>query len=184
MISVNKLRVGKNPPHDINVVIEIPKGGNIKYEIDAESGAIFVDRKLSTTMFYPGNYGFIPQTEEEDGDPTDVLVLGDDPFVPMSIIRAHPIGVLLTEDEKGQDSKIIAVPIAKIDQNFANFTDVENIPEHMRNQIKYFFEHYKELEHGKYVKVMGMENNEVAKKKISEAIERYKHKIDNMQNKV
>lgn len=184
MISVNKLRVGKNPPHDINVVIEIPKGGNIKYEIDAESGAIFVDRKLSTTMFYPGNYGFIPQTEEEDGDPTDVLVLGDDPLVPMSIIRTHPIGVLLTEDEKGQDSKIIAVPIAKIDQNFATFIDVEDIPEHMRNQIKYFFEHYKELEQGKYVKVVGMENNEVAKKKISEAIERYKQNSDNTQGKV
>jgi len=154
LISVNKLRVGENPPHDINVIIEIPKGGNIKYEIDAESGAIFVDRKLSTTMFFPGNYGFIPQTEEKDGDPTDVLVLGDDPLVPMSIIRTHPIGVLLTEDEKGQDSKIIAVPIAKIDQNFATFIDVANIPEHMRNQIKYFFEHYKELEQGKYVKVV------------------------------
>jgi inorganic pyrophosphatase len=107
-------------------------------------------------MFYPGNYGFIPQTEEEDGDPTDVLVLGGDPLVPISIIRTHPIGVLLTEDEKGQDSKIIAVPIAKIDQNFATFIDVENIPEQMRNQIKYFFEHYKELEQGKYVKVVGM----------------------------
>jgi inorganic pyrophosphatase len=178
LISVSKLQAGKNPPDDINVVIEIPKGGNIKYEIDAESNTIFVDRKLSATMVYPSNYGFIPQTEEKDGDPTDVLVLGDDPLVPMSIIRSHPVGVLLTEDEKGQDSKIIAVPIAKIDPNFATFKDIENIPEHMRNQIKYFFEHYKELEEGKYVKVMGMENNEVAKKKISEAIERYKQNIN------
>ncbi|MDQ3902731.1 MAG: inorganic diphosphatase, partial [Thermoproteota archaeon] len=106
------LAPGKNPPDEINAVIEIPKGSSIKYEIDAESGAVFVDRKLFTAMFYPCNYGFIPQTREDDGDPIDVLVLGNDAVIPMSVIRANPVGVLQTEDEEGQDSKVIAVPIA------------------------------------------------------------------------
>ncbi|MFL6329653.1 MAG: inorganic diphosphatase, partial [Nitrososphaeraceae archaeon] len=104
------LTPGKNPPDEINAVIEIPKGSNIKYEIDAESGVVFVDRKLFTAMFYPCNYGFIPQSREDDGDPVDVMVLGNDAVMPMSVIRANPVGVLLTEDEEGQDSKVIAVP--------------------------------------------------------------------------
>lgn len=171
---INTLKPGENPPHEINAVIEIPKGSSIKYEIDAESGALFVDRKLFTAMFYPSNYGFIPQTKEDDGDPLDVIVLGNDPVVPMSIIRAHPIGVLLTEDEEGKDSKIIAVPIKKLDPSFSTVTDISNIPAFIHDQIKHFFEHYKELEKGKYVKVIGWEDKEVAKKKIADAIERYK----------
>jgi inorganic pyrophosphatase len=176
---LNTLNPGKNPPDEINVVIEIPKGSSIKYEMDAASGAIFVDRRLFSAMFYPCNYGFIPQTREGDGDPVDVLVLGNDPVIPLSIIRSHPIGVLLTEDEEGQDSKIIAVPITRLDPSFSTITDITDIPEHIRNQIKHFFEHYKELEKGKYVKVRGWEDKKVAKNKISEAIERYKKENSN-----
>jgi inorganic pyrophosphatase len=174
LVIINTLKPDIRPQEIINVVIEVPKGSSIKYEIDIESGAILVDRKLFTGMFYPCNYGFIPHTKEEDGDPVDVLVLGNDPVVPMAIMRAHPIGILVAEDEAGRDSKIIAVPIAKIDPSFSTITDVDNIPEHMRDQIKHFFEHYKELEKGKYVKITGWEGKAVAKKKISEAIERYK----------
>ena len=171
------LAPGKNPPDEINAVIEIPKGSSIKYEIDAESGAVFVDRKLFTAMFYPCNYGFIPQSREDDGDPIDVLVLGNDAVIPMSVIRANPVGVLLTEDEEGQDSKVIAVPIAKLDPNFSKITNIDSIPEHVRNEITHFFEHYKELEKGKYVKIKGWENKEIAKKRITEAIERYRNHI-------
>lgn len=171
---INTLKSGENPPDEINAVIEIPKGSSIKYEMDAESGAIFVDRRLFTAMFYPCNYGFIPQTREEDGDPVDVLVLGNDSVMPMSIIRSRPVGVLLTEDEEGQDSKIIAVPITRLDPSFSTVTDISNIPEHIRDQIKHFFEHYKELEKGKYVKVIGWNDKEKARKEIAEAIEKYK----------
>ena len=171
---LDSLRPGKNPPDEINAVIEIPKGSNIKYEIDAESGAVFVDRKLFTAMFYPCNYGFIPQSMEDDGDPVDVLVLGNDAVIPMAVIRANPVGVLLTEDEEGQDSKVIAVPITKLDPSFSSVTNINSIPEHIRGQIKHFFEHYKELEKGKYVKVIGWEDKETAKKRICQAIDRYR----------
>lgn len=176
---INTIKPGENPPDEINAIIEIPKGSSIKYEMDAESGAIFVDRRLFTAMFYPCNYGFIPQTREEDGDPVDVLVLGNDSVIPTSIIRSRPVGVLLTEDEEGQDSKIIAVPITKLDPSFSTVTDISNIPEHIRDQIKHFFEHYKELEKGKYVKVIGWDDKEKAKTKIAEAIEKYKKENNN-----
>ncbi|HEY8139822.1 MAG TPA: inorganic diphosphatase [Nitrososphaera sp.] len=174
MALVDNLKAGKNPPDEINVVVEIPKGSNIKYEIDDETGALFVDRKLFTAMFYPCNYGFVPRTREKDGDPVDVLVLGNDPVVPSSVIRANPVGVLITADEEGEDSKIVAVPISKVDPSFADVKDIETVPQYIRDQIKHFFEHYKELEKGKYVKVKSWENRESAKKKISEALERYK----------
>ena len=146
MIFISKLNSDNNPQDGINVIVEIPKGSNIKYEIDVENGALFVDRKLSTTMFYPFNYGFIPNTKEDDGDPVDVFVLGDYPLVPMSVIRANPVGMLLTEDQDGRDSKIIAVPIEKVDPSFSNVTDINSIAEHIRNQIKHFIEHHKDLE--------------------------------------
>jgi inorganic pyrophosphatase len=171
---VDTLKAGKNPPEEINVVIEIPKGSNIKYEIDEESGAVFVDRKLFTAMFYPCNYGFVPQTKEKDGDPVDVLVLGNDPVVPAAVIKANPVGVLITEDEEGQDAKVVAVPVAKVDPSFSDVKDIDSVPAYIKDQIKHFFEHYKELEKGKYVKVAGWENKESAKKKISEAMQRYK----------
>lgn len=174
MAIVDALKAGKNPPEEINVVIEIPKGSNIKYEIDDESGALFVDRKLFTAMFYPCNYGFVPQTKEKDGDPVDVLVLGNDAVAPTSVIRANPVGVLITADEEGEDAKVVAVPVAKIDPTFSDVKDINNVPQHIQDQIKHFFEHYKELEKGKYVKVTGWQNAQTAKSKIKEAMERYK----------
>jgi inorganic pyrophosphatase len=173
VIHLEALSAGKNPPDEINVLIEIPKGSNIKYEIDSETGALFVDRILSTSMSYPCNYGFIPKTKEEDGDPVDVFVLSNDPLVTMSIIRCQPVELLLTEDQAGQDSKIIAVPITKIDPDFSSITDLTNIPEHTLSQLKHFIEHHKDLEEGKYVMIKGLEREEVAKKKISESIENY-----------
>src|SRR5919201_999295 len=156
MMRIDARSAGRNPPEEINVVIEIPKGSAIKYEIDMETGALFVDRVLSTSMVYPCNYGFVPKTEEEeedhdedDNDPVDVFVLGNEPVVPMSIIRSKPIGVLLTEDQDGQDSKIIATPIPSIDPNFSSVIDLNDIQEHTLNQLKHFVEHHKELEEGK-----------------------------------
>lgn len=170
----NTLRAGEYAPEEINVIIEIPKGSNIKYEIDITSGLIFVDRILLSAMHYPCNYGFIPQTKEEDGDSVDVFVLGNDPVIPLAVIKARPIGVLLTEDEKGQDSKIVAAPLNKVDPSFSTITEVDNIPEYLRNQITHFFEHYKELEEGKYVKVVGWKGREIAMKKISDAMNRFR----------
>jgi inorganic pyrophosphatase len=165
---------GENAPEEINVLIEIPKGSSIKYELDTTNGLIFVDRILLSAMYYPCNYGSIPKTKEEDGDPVDVLVLGNDPIIPMAVIRARPVGVLLTEDEKGHDSKIVAAPLNKIDPSFSTIKEVDDIPESLRNQITHFFEHYKELEQGKYVKIIGWKGREIAKKQISEAIDKFK----------
>ncbi len=165
---------GENAPEEINVIIEIPKGSSIKYELDTTNGLIFVDRILLSAMYYPCNYGSIPKTKEEDGDPVDVLVLGHNPIIPMAVIRARPVGVLLTEDEKGHDSKIVAAPLNKIDPSFSTIKDVDDIPEYLRNQITHFFEHYKELEHGKYVKVIGWKGRDIAKKQISEAMNKFK----------
>jgi inorganic pyrophosphatase len=166
-------KVSSGPADQINVVIEIPKGSNIKYEIDKDSGTLFVDRKLFTAMFYPCNYGFIPSTLEDDGDPVDVLVIGDFSVVPLSVLKAVPVGVLLTEDEEGQDSKILAKPISKIDSSFTSIKDIEDISSELKKQIEHFFAHYKELEGGKYVKIIGWGNREMAEKKISDAIHRY-----------
>jgi inorganic pyrophosphatase len=168
------LSAGENAPEEINVIIEIPKGSSIKYELDTTSGLIFVDRILLSAMYYPCNYGSIPKTKEADGDPVDVLVLGNDPIIPMAVIRARPVGVLLTEDEKGHDSKIVAAPLNKIDPSFSDIKEVDDIPEYLRNQITHFFEHYKELEQGKYVKIIGWRGREIAKKQISEAIHKFK----------
>lgn len=172
MIHLNELSAGKNPPNEINVVIEITKGSNIKYEMDSETGALFVDRILSTSMSYPCNYGFIPKTKEQNGDPVDVFVLACDPVVVMSVIRCQPIGILLTEDQDGQDSKIVAIPLAKVDPN-SSITDIDSIPEHTLSQLKHFIEHHKDLEEGKYVKIKGLEGKGVAKKKISDAMVKY-----------
>jgi len=160
----------KQSPDQCTAMIEIPKGSNIKYEYDTESGFIFVDRKLFTAMYYPCNYGFLPNTLEKDGDPVDVLVLGETPLAPLSLIKVMPVGVLQTEDEEGQDSKIVAIPTSKIDPSFSNVKDIEDVPQHLRDQIKHFFEHYKELEKGKYVKVSGWEGKDSASRKIIDAI--------------
>lgn len=173
LISLDSVEVG-DPSKAINIVVEIPKGSSIKYEFDTATGWLFVDRKLYTAMNYPFNYGFIPKTLEMDGDPVDALILGEDPVVPLSIVKSRPIGVLLTEDEEGQDSKVIATPVSKIDPTFSKIDDIKDLPEYIENQITHFFEHYKELEEGKFVKVKGWEGKQGAVKKITESIQRFK----------
>jgi inorganic pyrophosphatase len=170
---INSVNSGKHPPDDINVIIEIPKGSNIKYEIDIESGLLFVDRKLPSSMVYPFNYGYIPKTQESSSDPVDVFILGDDPLVPMSLIQARPIGILLTEDQDGEDSKIIAAPVEKVDDTYCAFTDLTSIPIPILNKLEHFIKHHKDLEKGKYVNIISWENKDLAKKVITEAIERY-----------
>lgn len=164
---------GKNPPEDIYVVVEIPLGSNIKYELDKESGMIFVDRVLFTSMVFPFNYGFVPKTLEEDGDPVDVVLLSYDSVAPGSVVRARPIGLLEMEDENGPDSKIIAVPHEKIDNRFAKIKDINDVDDAVKDRIKHFFEHYKELEKGKWVKVRNWKGREVALEAIQKAIDRY-----------
>lgn len=155
----------------INVIIEIPMNSNpIKYEFDKESGAIFVDRFINTAMFYPCNYGFIPNTLSGDGDPVDVLVVSNYPVVPNCVIKSRPIGVLMMEDESGLDEKIIAVPISKLDKTFDNIYDLDNLNQTLKERIIHFFEHYKDLEKGKWVKVIGFEGASKAKTLIAEGI--------------
>lgn len=172
-MDLSKLGPGKNAPDEVNVVIEIPINSGVKYEIDKETGLLVVDRILYTSMVYPFNYGFIPGTLEEDGDPVDVLVISYDSLLPGSMIKARPIGVLETEDEKGRDAKIVAVPASKIDPRFENWKDIEDIPVAVKQRIEHFFAHYKELEKGKWVKVVGWRGREEALKRIKAAIERY-----------
>lgn len=175
--SIHKIKAGKNPPDEIYVVIEIPQGSSIKYEIDEETWELFVDRFLHTAMFYPLNYGFIPQTREEDGDPVDVLVLSDQPVTPKSVIASRPIGLLETEDQDGLDAKIIAVPLNKIDPTYTAFNEYTDLPKILQSKIVHFFEQYKNLEEGKWTKVKGWKGAEAAKEKIREAIENYNRKV-------
>lgn len=150
---MNNLSPGKNPPDQIHVFIEIPAGGSIKYELDKDSGVVFVDRFLYTAFSYPFNYGFIPSTKADDGDPVDVLVLCDKTVAPGVVIPAVPIGMLEMEDEEGIDTKIIAVPTVKVDPLYGTWKDIGDVPDAIKNKIKHFFEHYKELEPGKWVKI-------------------------------
>jgi inorganic pyrophosphatase len=170
---LDKLSPGKNPPSDINVVIEIPQGsGAVKYEIDKDSGALFVDRFLGTSMAYPANYGFVPGSLGEDGDPIDVLVVSHTPLVPGCVVRARPIGVLVMEDEKGMDEKILAVPAGKLTPYFDKVTSYKDLPEIVCQQIGHFFEHYKDLEPGKWVKIASWQEKNEAEALISAAIAR------------
>jgi len=172
---LDKIPAGTKPPWDLNVVIEIPLGGHpVKYEVDKESGAIFVDRFLHTAMFYPGNYGFVPHTLSEDGDPIDVMVVGHVPVTAGAIIRARPVGALIMEDEAGQDEKIIAVPVDKLHPYYTNVSSFRDLPEILRDQIAHFFEHYKDLEKGKWVRISGWEEPAAAARLIEEAIARAK----------
>ncbi len=167
---VEKIGAGKNPPEDLFAVIEIPANSSIKYELDKESGAIFVDRFLFTAMHYPFNYGFVPQTLASDGDPVDILVISREPVAPGSVIRVRPIGMLVMEDEKGMDEKVIAVPVKKLDPEYAGVKDVMDLPEVLRQKIKHFFEHYKELEPGKWVKLREWKGADDAKAYITSAL--------------
>jgi len=174
---INKISAGLNPPEEINVIIEVPVGGAaVKYEMHKRSGAILVDRILHTPMRYPANYGYIPHTLSDDGDPCDVLVVVGEPLVPGCIIRARPIGVLLMEDEAGGDEKILAVPDLKTDPTYKNVHKHDDLPELLLNQIQHFFEHYKDLEKGKWVKVTGWKDRAAAEAIISQNIEMAKEK--------
>jgi len=152
-MDIAKISVGRAPPDEINVIVEIPQGGPIKYEIDKASGALFVDRFLGTAMVYPGNYGFVPHTLAEDGDPIDVLIVGPGPVLPGAVVPCRPVGALLMEDEYGRDEKIIAVPVERVRPFDAAVCSQQDLPAAMRDQIVHFFEHYKDLEPGKWVKV-------------------------------
>lgn len=172
----DKIGPGSKAPEEVNVVIEIPINSGVKYELDKESGVLVVDRILYTSMVYPFNYGFIPGTLEEDGDPVDILVVSYDPLIPGSVIKARPVGVLETEDEKGRDAKIVAVPSDKIDPRFQGIRDVNDIPEAIRQRIEHFFQHYKELEKGKWVKIVGWRSRTEALERIKQAVERFSRK--------
>ncbi|GAB4184990.1 MAG: inorganic diphosphatase [Thalassobaculales bacterium] len=154
-MDIARIAVGSNPPHDVNVVVEIPQGGvPVKYELDKQSGALMVDRFLHTAMFYPGNYGFIPHTLADDGDPIDVVVVGQVPVVPGAVIRSRPIGALLMEDEAGPDEKIVAVPVDKLHPFYSGVQSYQDLPAILCDQIAHFFQHYKDLEKGKWVTIV------------------------------
>ncbi|MDF7667544.1 inorganic diphosphatase [Orbaceae bacterium ESL0727] len=168
---------GKSVPDDIYVVIEIPANADpIKYEVDKETGALFVDRFMATAMFYPCNYGYINHTLSLDGDPVDVLVPTPYPLQPGSVIRCRPVGVLKMTDESGVDAKVIAVPHSKLSKEYDHIKDINDLPELLKSQIKHFFEQYKALEKGKWVKVDGWENVDAARQEIIDSVERAKKK--------
>jgi inorganic pyrophosphatase len=180
---IDAIARGKNPPEDINVIIEVPVGGHpIKYEMDKDSGALFVDRFLYTPMTYPGNYGFVPHTLSDDGDPIDVLVCSTRPLFPGCVINCRPIGVLKMEDNKGLDEKVIAVPSPELTQRYTKVFEHTDLPEITLKQIEHFFEHYKDLEPGKWVKIGGWAGSAEAKQMIREAVERYDNAKESEKN--
>lgn len=168
----NKISSGKNPPSEINVFIEISQGSSIKYELDKNSGTLAVDRILHTSMNFPFNYGFIPQTHAEDGDPADVVLISSMPIAPGALIASRAIGLLEMEDEAGLDNKILAVPIEKIDPQFANIKDITDLNENIKQRIRHFFEHYKELEPGKWVRVKNFLGRTSAEEQIKNSLEK------------
>lgn len=175
---IEAIPIGDNPPEDVNVIVEVPVGGEpIKYELNKEAGTLFVDRFLYTPMRYPGNYGFVPHTLSDDGDPIDVLVANTRPLVPGCVIAARPIGVLVMEDEQGQDEKIVAVPSTRITRRYEKIRDFAELPEITRDQINHFFEHYKDLETGKWVKIHDWGNAAQAKTMIQQGISRARSKF-------
>ncbi|MCB9958964.1 MAG: inorganic diphosphatase [Rhodospirillaceae bacterium] len=172
-MDINLIPVGEDPPWDVNVIIENPLGGSpVKYEIDKTSRAIFVDRFLHTAMFYPGNYGFIPHTLAGDGDPMDVIVVGQVPVIAGAVLRSRPVGMMRMEDEAGEDEKILAVPVDKLHPYFSSVTNYDQLPATLLEQIAHFFSHYKDLEKEKWVKVQGWEDAEAAAKAINKSIDR------------
>ena len=172
-MNLNAIGAGKNPPEDIHVVVEISQGAvPVKYELDKDSGTLFVDRFLTTSMIYPANYGFVPCTLSDDGDPVDVLVLTQHPIQAGAVIRCRPIGVLMMEDEKGQDEKVLAVPHTKLDPFYEGIKNYTDLPASVCEKINHFFEHYKDLEKGKWVKVTGWADATKAKTMITEGVTR------------
>jgi inorganic pyrophosphatase len=172
---IDAIAVGFNPPEDVNVIVEVPIGGEpIKYEMDKAAGTLVVDRFLHTPMRYPGNYGFVPHTLSEDGDPIDVLVANTRPIVPGAVINVRPIGVLKMVDDAGGDEKILAVPVPKLTKRYAHVHNYTDLPRIAIEQMQHFFEHYKDLEPGKWVKTDGWGDAAEARRLIAEAIERAK----------
>lgn len=171
---MSNLTAGEKAPEIVNVFVEIPQGVSVKYELDKESGVIFVDRFLYTEMEYPFNYGFVPGTLADDGDAVDILVLSSKPVVPGVVIPSRPIGMLEMEDEAGIDNKVVAVPTQKVDQKFKNYNDVTDIPEEVKKNIKYFFENYKKSEPGKWVKIKEWKGREEAIVEVKKGIANYK----------
>jgi inorganic pyrophosphatase len=169
-----KLQIGDKAPEQVNVFIEIPKDSSIKYELDKETGVVMVDRFLYTAMAYPFNYGFVPETLAEDGDPIDIMVLTDKTLAPGVMIPAKIIGMLEMEDEAGIDTKIVAVPPVKIDPFFGVYEDVHDIPEALKNKMKHFYENYKTLEPGKWVKLKDWKAKETAVEAVTKSMEAYK----------
>lgn len=172
-MDLSKIKTGINPPDDVNVLIEVPLGGDaIKYEIDKESGAMFVDRFLYTEMRYPCNYGFVPHTLSLDGDPIDVMVVGNRPLVPGSVLRVRPVGVLMMTDDKGPDEKILAVPHPKLTGYYDKIATYHDLPQTLCDKIAHFFTHYKDLEIGKWTRIDGWYGVEKARELIDEAVKR------------
>ena len=171
-MNIDAIPIGKNPPDDLNVIIEVPLGGEpIKYEIDKASGALFVDRFLYTPMRYPGNYGFVPHTLCGDGDPLDVIVLNSRPLGPGAVVRSRPVGVLFMEDDGGQDEKILAVPVSKLTKMYDGIKDISDMQEIQLERVKHFFTHYKDLEPGKWAKIDRIGDLADARRVILESIE-------------
>jgi inorganic pyrophosphatase len=171
---IDAISIGKNPPEDVNVIVEVPVGGHpIKYEMDKDAGTLVVDRFLYTPMTYPGNYGFVPHTLSEDGDPIDVLIASTRPLVPGCVINVRPIGVLMMEDNSGKDEKIIAVPSPKLTLRYEKVKEYTDLPEITLKQIEHFFEHYKDLEPGKWVRISTWVGAEDARKEIARGVARY-----------
>lgn len=172
-MDIMKISTGKAPPWDVHVVVEIPQGGEpVKYELDKNSGAMYVDRFLHTAMFYPGNYGFIPHTLSQDGDPVDALIVGNVPVVPGAVVRCRPIAALLMEDESGPDEKVLVVPVEKLHPFYDGIRSHDDLPAIYREQIAHFFQHYKDLEKGKWVTIVKWVGPEAAADLIASAIAR------------
>jgi inorganic pyrophosphatase len=172
-MQLDAIPVGQDAPNDVNVVIEVPVGGEpIKYEMDKASGALFVDRFLYTSMRYPGNYGFVPHTLSDDGDPIDILVANTRAITPGAVINCRPIGVLIMKDEAGGDEKVIAVPSANLTRRYENVKNYKDLPQITLDQIEHFFAHYKDLEEGKWVEVDRWGDADEAKAMITTAIDR------------
>lgn len=175
-MSLNNVPAGKNLPEEINVIIEIPAHADpVKYEVDKETGAIFVDRFMSTCMHYPTNYGYVPHTLSDDGDPVDVLVPTPFPLLAGSVIKCRPIGVLKMTDESGEDAKVLALPIDKLSTVYRGIETLDQMPKLLLDQLSHFFDNYKDLEPNKWVKIQGWEGKEAALKEIVESVERYEN---------
>ena len=175
-MNLDRVSSGRNVPEEINVIIEIPAHSEpVKYELDKDTGAMFVDRFMSTAMHYPCNYGYVPHTLSNDGDPVDVLVVTPYPLIPGSVIRCRPVGVLKMTDESGDDAKVLALPVDKLCKSYRNIDSFRDMPADLLERIAHFFEHYKDLDEGKWVRVEGWSGLDGAKQEILSSVDMYKN---------